>query len=60
MSAMLKSSLCDHSDAYILVNENIAITGRPAGAAEEVRRRDKRNKGIIFKIVHHSLTAEAK
>ena len=34
---MLKSSLCNYSDAYILVSGTITITG------------DERNKGVIFK-----------
>ena len=32
-TTMLKSSLCDYSDAYILVKEKITITGRGADAA---------------------------
>ena len=38
-TTMLKSSLCDYSDAYILVKGRITITG--AG--------DERNKGVAFK-----------
>ena len=44
---MLKSSLCDCSDAYILVNRRIAITG--AGDTAAIGQVDKRNKGAIFK-----------
>ena len=40
---MLRSSLCDYSDAYILVSETIAITG--AGA----RQLDEINKRVMFK-----------
>ena len=52
---MPRSSLCDYSDAYILVSGIIIINGAGAdGAAEQL---DKVNKGVIFKIVHHLLTA---
>ena len=44
---MLKSSLCDYSDAYIHVKGKIAITG--AGDNEGARRADERNKGVAFK-----------
>ena len=44
---MLKSSLCDYSDAYILVKGRITITG--AGADAAARQADERNKGVIFK-----------
>ena len=44
---MLKSSLCDYSDAYILVNEQITITGVGADAA--ARQADERDKGVTFK-----------
>ena len=44
---MLRSSLCDYADAYILVKETIAITGEEDdGAAKQL---DERNKGVIFK-----------
>ena len=42
-TTMLKSSLCDYSDAYILVKRKITITG--AGA----RQADERDKGVAFK-----------
>ena len=42
---MLKSSLCDYSDAYILTV--ITITG--AGADAAARQVDERNNGVIFK-----------
>ena len=46
-TTMLKSSLCDYSDAYILVKGTITITGR--GADAEARQADERNKGVSFK-----------
>ena len=44
---MLKSSLCDNSDAYILVKGKITIAG--AGADAAAKQADERNKGVIFK-----------
>ena len=44
---MLKPSLCDYSDAYILVKRKIAITGRGADAA--ARLADERDKGVASK-----------
>ena len=44
---MLKSSLCDYSDAYILVNGKIKIRG--AGADAAARQADERDKGVAFK-----------
>ena len=44
---MLKSSLCDYSDAYILVKGKITITGR--GADTAARQADGRDKGVEFK-----------
>ena len=44
---MLKSSLCDYSDAYILVTGKIAITG--AGDDAAARQADERDKGVAFK-----------
>ena len=41
---MLKSSLCDYSDAYILVKGKITITGTGADAA--ARQTDERDKVI--------------
>ena len=52
---MLKSSLCDYNDAYTLVSRTITIDG--GGADDATKQLDERNKGGIFKIVHHSLTA---
>ena len=47
-TTMLKSSLCDDSDAYILVKGKITITG--AGDDAAARQSDERNKGVAFKI----------
>ena len=41
---MLKSSLCDYNDGYILVKGRITITG--AGADAAARQADERNKGL--------------
>ena len=46
-TTILKSSLCDYSDAYILVNEQITSTGVGADAA--ARQADERDKGVTFK-----------
>ena len=43
---MLRTSLCDYNDAYILVNGIIAITA--ARDNDAARRLDERNKGLIF------------
>ena len=43
----LKSSLCDYSDAYILVKGTITING--AGTDAAVRQADERDKGVAFK-----------
>ena len=44
---MLKSSLCDYSDAYIHVKGKITITGERDN--EAARHTDERNKGVAFK-----------
>ena len=44
---MLKSSLCDYSDAYILVKGKITITG--AGADAAARQADERDKSVALK-----------
>ena len=50
---MLRSSLCDYADAYILVNGIITITGDDdagiAGDDDAAKQLDERNKGVIFK-----------
>ena len=43
---MLKSSLCDYSDAYILVKGKITTTG--AGDDAAARQADERDKGVEF------------
>ena len=44
---MLKSSLCDYSDAYIRVKGTIIIIGRGVDAA--ARQTVERDKGVTFK-----------
>ena len=44
---MLKSSLCDYSDTYILVKGKIIIRGPGVDAA--ARHADERDKGVAFK-----------
>ena len=44
---MLKSSLRDYSDTYILVKGTITITG--AGDDAAARQADERDKGVLFK-----------
>ena len=46
-TTMLKYSLYDYSDAYILVKGKITITG--AGADAAARQADERDKGVAFK-----------
>ena len=42
-TSMLKSILCDYSDAYILVQGNISIT------AQEKNNPNNRDKEVVFK-----------
>ena len=44
-TAMLKSSLCDYSDAYILVKGTIAVNNTAAADADA----NNTNKKVIFK-----------
>ena len=44
---MLKSSLCDYIDAYILVEGKITITKKRTGTV--ARKADKRDKDGLFK-----------
>ena len=44
---MLRSSLCDYADAYILVK--VTVTTTRAGDDAAARQADERNKGVIFK-----------
>ena len=46
-TTMLKSSLCEYSDSYILVKGTITITG--AGDDAAARQEDEWNKGVVFK-----------
>ena len=46
---MLKSRLCDYSDAYILLKGRIIITGSGADAAARQAINDERDKVVIFK-----------
>ena len=46
-TTMLKTSLCDYSDAYIFVKGTVTITG--AGADAAGRQADERDKGVAFK-----------
>ena len=46
-TTILKSNLCDYSDAYILVKGKIIITRRGDDAA--ARQADERDKGVAFK-----------
>ena len=43
-TAMLRSSLCDYSDAYILVKGNVSINNAGTAAAP-----NNRNKKVIFR-----------
>ena len=46
-TTVLKSSLCDYSNVYILVKGRKSVTG--AGDDAVSRRADERDKGVIFK-----------
>ena len=46
-TTILRSNLCNFSDAYILVKGTIKITG--AGDNAAARQLDERNKGVMFK-----------
>ena len=47
-TTVLKSSLCDYSDAYVFVKGKIKITGTRDNAA--ARQADERNKCVAFKL----------
>ena len=53
-TAMLRSSLCDYSDAYTLAKGRITVNNTP-GAGAAVNNADK--KVMLIKIVFHLLTA---
>ena len=57
-TTMLKSNLCDYSDAYILVKGKITISG--AGVDTAGRQADERGKGVIFKTLLHLLVVKLK
>ena len=44
---MLRSILCDYSDAYILVSGT--TTGTRTGADDSAKQTGERDKGVIFK-----------
>ena len=44
---MIRSILCDYSDAYRLISGTIAITGEEAN--DSAKQADERNKELIFK-----------
>ena len=44
---MLRSSLCDYRDVYILVSGTITVIG--AGTDDAAKWLDERNKRVIFK-----------
>ena len=46
-NTILRCSLCDYSDTYILVKESITTAGEVNDAA--ARQAHERNKGLIFK-----------
>ena len=49
---MLRSNLCDYSDACILVEGTIIVTA-PGDNNNSNNIRDKRNRLLILKIMHH-------
>ena len=53
---ILKPTLCDYSDAYILVKRRITITGVGADAA--ARQADERVKENYLKIVLHLINCK--
>ena len=48
-TAMLRSSLCDYSHAYKLVQRNIAVNNTAAAAAAANNNNNNNNKKVIFK-----------
>ena len=46
LTSSFESSLCDYSDAHVLVTENIAVVGA------------NNNTKVVFKIAHHSENVE--
>ena len=54
-TSMLKSSLCDHSDVYILVSGTIIVVVAEAKDAPKVADRNNNNKQYL-NIVHRLVT----
>ena len=48
-TSLLKTSLCDYNDAYILVSGTIIIIGGSNNATNADKRTDERNKKVTFK-----------
>ena len=46
-TSVLRSSLCDYSDAYILVSKTITNTG--VGADDAAKRLHEKNEAVLFK-----------
>ena len=44
---MIRSNLCDYSDAYIFISGTITIDGE--GVYDNAKQTDEINKGVIFK-----------
>ena len=56
-TTMLKPSLCEYSDAYIL--DNVRITIMWAGADAAAKPADQRNKDVIFKYCAPFITCKS-
>ena len=50
----LKLSLCDYSNAHILVKETMAITRGTATATDSNKQLEERKNGVIPNWLHHS------
>ena len=48
---MLRSDLCDFSDAYIVVKEKITVTNK------KKKKNDAHDKKLVFEIMHHLFLA---
>ena len=48
-TTMLRCSLCDYSDAHILVKGNITVNNNNTAAAAAAAAADNTNKKVIFK-----------
>ena len=46
-TSIIRSNLCDSSDAYIFVSRTIAIKGK--GDDDAAKREDESNKEVVFK-----------